>query len=285
MNTMLRTGLTRLPVELFEAIVDNLDGHLDVSTLRACSTTCKTSLFLSYRRLYYCVKLRTQRQTKLFIRIIQDEQCLVNPADCVRYFSLTDDLPRPSLNVALCIFAERLSAVTALHIANTEWRYLHIETRSALITGFQAVRELDLTSVKLGAVTQMLEFFRSFPSLTRLAYTAPWGLWITEPSPMLLPSLTALDIRSDHAEAFATLLSAGRPPNLRAIQVDFLNLEHAWAIGTLLEMMGSHLECLTFCGSIARLWELASCDRPVLLEGHSHLIVYSSTRPDWLSLS
>ena len=286
MNTVRRNGLTRLPVELIAAIVDNLDNDLDRSTLRACSATCKTLLFLSYRRLYYCVKLRSERQTRLFIRIIHDDPCLVNPAEFVRYLSLNlNAFSRPFLNVALCILAERLSAVTALHIANLKWRNLYDETTSALTTGFQTVRQLDLSDVNLRGLDPMLEFFRSFPSLTRLAYTARWGLWINTPSPMLLPSLTALDIWSDHAKAFDSLLRAGRPPNLRTIQVAFLDLRHAWTVGRLLEMMGPHLECLTFCGGIARLWDVASYNQPLLLEFHSHFIVFSSTRPDWSSLS
>ena len=259
-----------LPVELWEAIFDDLDGEQDKRTLVACSASCKTLLAPSYRRLYNHITLASSAIAQRFVRAIRS-QSLHPPAAYVRRLSIHGRyVPTSDLNLIIPILAQCLPAVSALRLVSLDWSLIDHRAQSALTTGFQTVYRLELSEFLFQTEDQALEFIVSFPSLTHLSRHRAlqfdffdFGLDAQVPLPRPIPlpgGLKALDISTDYVEIFDHLLRLEPHIDLHTLRVDFLDMRDAyvWPVGRLLEILGPSLESLTFYGWIDMAWDRTS---------------------------
>jgi hypothetical protein len=268
--------MPHLPIELWIAILKNLDGDQDKPSLIACSSSCKTLLSPSYCQLYRHVTLSSATTANLFIRTITS-QSLHPPATYVRrLFICCDDwnLQIFDLNSVIPILAQSLPAVTILRLVNECWSFAEFSpaAQSALSTGFQNVRELELSRIMFHTEDQMFEIFASFPSLTHLACFD--GYHVPNPSRRLVPlprGVKTIDISTLHLDAFYRLLCLEPHPDLHILRINFRDMRRTRvsAVGRLLKLLGPSLESLTFYGWAVTGWGHLSW---ILPQGPSFLL-------------
>lgn len=245
------------PVEVWQAIFDNLDSELDLDkrTLVDCSLSCKTFLPLSYRRLYYHITLASSASAEHFIRTIR-AQSQNQPTKYVRCLSIYGyRISESLLNSIIPVLAQSLPAVSILCLDHMFWPDIDQPAHSALITGFQTVRRLRLSEVIFYSEDPALELIASFPSLTHLTRQHHRGpndyLW-TMASPQFTPlsrlgGLKVLNISSDYAQIFHDLLRLGSHPELHTLRINFwMRYDEMGPVGRLLDLLGPSLESLTF---------------------------------------
>jgi len=187
------------PVEVWQAIFDELDVEQDKRTLAACSLSCKTLLAPCYRRLYHNITLSTSASAQNFVRTIRS-QADNQPATYVRGLSiLCRDIPPSDLNSIIPALAHSLPTLSILRLDSLQWSQLDQPAKSALMTGFQTVQHVETSEVVFESEDQALEFITSFPSLTHLNRQSR-DLGFSEQDPLPRPMALPTSLKTRHIE-------------------------------------------------------------------------------------
>jgi hypothetical protein len=249
----------RLPIELCELVIDNLDSDEDDHTLRACSLACRAFLRASRRHLFYLVHLNGRDTAERFLRII----CSVpssptSPCRYIRKLWLSEG-PRGDenlwINKLLPLLAEHLPDVTILVLESLPWNLLDSISQIAILSNFLKVKSLEMMHSTFDSSEQMNQFIASFPSLVDLDCSKTYYWAIDGPLTLtaaLPQSLRTIAIDSEHSLFFHHLLSRELHPSVRALR--FYNdmcQEDMESVGILLKTLGSSLEELHFGDDIA----------------------------------
>jgi hypothetical protein len=241
---------SRLPIELCELIIDNLDYD---HTFRACSLACRAFLPASRRHLFYHVHLTDRDSAERFLRIICSVPSPTSPCRYIRRLWLSEGREDENrwINKALPLLAERLLDVTILTFGALVWNLLDSISRIAILSSFLKVKNLEIIHSTFDSSEQMNQFISSFPSLVDLDCSRTY--WpIDGPLTADLPqSLRTITIDSNHSLFFHRLLSRELHPSVRALWFHNMFQEDMKSVGILLKTLGSSLEKLHFGDDIA----------------------------------
>jgi hypothetical protein len=248
---MYRTPSLRLPFELCEAVVDNLEMGEDEVTLRACSLTCRAFLHASRRCLFYNVSLDSARIAERFLHIICSTNSSTTPTPFIRKLSIVEGrnwhkFETRWLNEALPILMTRLVKVTVLELYFLMWGLLDNAAQTMMISGFQTVKVLSMHG-KFETSEQMSQFIASFPSLTNLSCSEMYQEEDTAPETSYTPlprGLKTITLNSFQSIFFDRLLSLESLPDVHTINFKYMCPDNTRGAGKLLKTLGSSLEHL-----------------------------------------
>ena len=244
----------RLPVELCEFVIDNLDIVHDKATLLACSLTCKTFLHASRYHLFHHVQIPDARRAKRFLVIIRSSTHLsTHLCAYVRQLTMVEGRSRNQyeprwLKKALPILTTCLLKVTVLRLDYLCWKHLNAAARTAITSGFKKVKHLTILELKLETPQQLNQLIVSFPSLTHLECFHLY--WKTDQRPVMpytpLPrSLTNITMCGVQPSFFYELISLDPDHGVRALNLPYMNGAFA-DVGRILKTLGSRLERVDF---------------------------------------
>ena len=157
-----------LPPEISCEVVRCLDRTQDKRTLFACSLTCKAFLSISRRTLFEFVELFWPPADDSFdLRFVDLVQSSPELGAAVRrlvlsFPGITTEPLIPNAGADLvCGFPN----VTFLRIRFMHWSTVDAESRTALLSGFQAVKRLDLLYPKFQSSHDAVGLISSFPNV------------------------------------------------------------------------------------------------------------------------
>jgi len=242
--------MPRLPLELCEIIISNLnaDFSYDRATLCACSLTCRAFLPASRCRLFYHVELQGQHTAKLFLNTICCTRSSTNPIPFIHRLSVSNHYSGGSwVNEAFPILATCLLDVTFLKLRYVSWGLLDENAQTSLLSGFQKVTSLEISYTSFTTCDEMSRFLSSFPSLTNLSHvtyqeTEIDGI-LTAPYTPLPCHLATVTTQSHHSMLFNQLLSLRSHPQVHDLQIE-IQSEYVKSTGMLLKTLGASLENL-----------------------------------------
>ena len=246
-----------LPPEISCDVVRCLDSTHDKETLFACSLTCKAFLSVSRRTLFEIVELfwppGLGSFDARFVELIQASPKLGAAVKrLVLSFPGVAGSPLPASGV-LADLDRGLPNVTDLQIQYLFWTGTDPECRSALLSGFQAVKSLILTYPKFEFSHDTTELISSFPLLTHLHIDGDaWDSVVPLPRYSPLPvNLTTVAIAADNAGVFAELMGLESRPKVQSLSLEFVSDDHNYNVGSLLKALGGDLRELVFLNSMA----------------------------------
>ena len=266
-----------LPYEVICDVVRCLDRAEDKRTLFACSLTCKSFLSVSRKTIFEVVRLFWPLSTRSFDhRFLELIQASPELGSSVRILHLTFWSLEWVIYVpnAGAILAPGLPRVTELNVDGMRWNDVDVDTRTALVSGFQTVNRLNLMFPKFVFSHEATEFISSFPLLTHLyIYGDAWASLAPNPSYSPLPvNLTFVAVSAYAASVFAQLMRLELQPKVQDLSLAFVCDDHNYNVSSLLEILGDDLQDLVFLNSQA-MWAgpgaLRSCQGKYSLETSS----------------
>ena len=206
---------SRLPIELYEAIIGQVPEDSDKDTLRACCLACKALFPASRKRLYRYIALSNARTIKLLIRTVTHPvSFLPNPSPLVEH--LHCQYMRRSNHYALRSLAFYLPEVKVLEFEGQRWT----EVETSFVSGFRQVQSLRLHYVSFSDALQFGQLAAAVPSLTHLDCTnVVWPDDIQPMSNSLPSSLQVIQMPGHRAKFFTDLLKVQPLPGLRSIKL------------------------------------------------------------------
>ena len=247
-----------LPPEVSCDVVRCLDRDEDKHTLFACSLTCKSFLSESRRTIFETVKLFWPPDKKSFdSRFLQLLQASPELGSSVRKLYLTfssledaDYIPN-----AGALLGRGFPKVTELHVHYMRWNDVDVDvdTRTALVSGFQTVKRLTLIFPKFVFSHKATEFISSFPLLTHLnIHGDAWTSLAPSPRYSPLPvNLTSVAVSAHAAGVFAELMRLEPQPKVQDLSLAFVCDDHNYNVTSLLKILGDDLQELLFLNSQA----------------------------------
>ena len=255
---------TLLPPEVCCEVIRCLDRTQDKRTLFACSLTCKAFLFISRRILFEAVVLfwppARRSSDSRFIDLIRTSSPELGAAVKRLVLSFPDITtgPAPLILNAGADLGRGFPNVTYLQIRFMDWGTVDAESRSALLSSFQAVKRLDLMYPKFQFSHEAVGFILSFPMLAHLHIEGNAWTWrsIVVPRPrnqFLSVNLTTVAIAADNAEVFAELMGLEPHPKVQSLSLVFVrdHINHNYNVTSLLKALGDDLRELVFLNSMA----------------------------------
>jgi hypothetical protein len=249
-----------LPIELCLMAIENLDVTDDITTLTACSLTCKAFLPASRRGIFARVDLNTRGcrdngRVQKFMEIVDSSPII---GSYVRHLWINEGLvlvPEDRwTGPALPFLATHLRNVEKLEISGTVWNHLDDNAHAALLSGFLTVTTLWLYFNNFGDSLHFKHLLSSFPKLTELdCHRCDWDMENpSQSSTPLASSLTKLDIDSGCSELLYELMELQARPAVRVLQCNIEidepldeSITHDIQVGRLLKILGSGLEELS----------------------------------------
>ena len=245
-----------LPPEVCCDVVRCLDRVEDKHTLFACSLTCKSFLSVSRKTIFEVIKLFWPPDTQSFnSRFLQLIQASPELGSSVRKLYLTF----PRLEDTECIpnagalLGRGFPRVTELHVHYMPWNDVDVDSRTALVSGFQTVKRLTLIFPKFVFSHEATEFVSSFPLLTHLNIDGDaWTSLALNPSYSPLPAnLTSITVSAHAAGVFAQLMRLEPQPKVQDLSLGFVCDDHNYNVTSLLKILGDDLQELVFLNSQA----------------------------------
>jgi hypothetical protein len=250
-----------LPIELGLMAIENLDVTDDITTLTACSLTCKAFLPASRRGIFAMVLLNTRGclnnngRVQKFMEIVDSSPVI---GSYVRRLWINEGLTLDPANRwigrALPFLTTHLRNVEKLEINGTVWNHLDNNAHAALLSGFLMVTTLRLYSNDFGNSLHFKHLLSSFPKLTELdCHYCDWDMENpSQSSTPLANSLTKLDIDSGCSELLYELMELQARPAVRVLQCNIdieepldESITHDIQVGRLLKILGPGLEELS----------------------------------------
>jgi hypothetical protein len=208
--------------------------------------TCKAFLFISRRTLFEAVEFFCSSDSR-FVGLIRS-----SPELGAAFKRLVLSFPHittaPLIPNAGANLGRGLPNVMDLRIRFMHWGTVDAESRSALLSGFQAVERLDLIYLKFQFSHDAVGLISSSPRLADLHIEG--NVWkFVVPRPCYLPlsvNLTTVAIPANRSGVFAELLGMELHLWVQSLSLEFVNDDHNYDVTSLLKTLGDDLRELVF---------------------------------------
>lgn len=174
-------GISRMPIEIWERIIDIIAENVDRQwslldspqwkTLISCALTCKTMYDRARWHLRRDVNLRNRTDVASFSRLLRTTPYL---RQTMRFITISGgsrahSLAVPHLGTFAIMLARYLPKIQTLVISNAKWGVGSVRQRDIVnLAAFHAIEELTLDNVCFATVSQFSQLISALPHLQKL---------------------------------------------------------------------------------------------------------------------
>jgi hypothetical protein len=243
----------RFPIEVCELIIEHIPNshwhNIDRASLNACCLTCRALYPVACRRLYHWIDLYEPDVGHLFLRTISSEESLAKPWLFVQRLWIGDSSDEGHgeewLNELLPMLGERLTNVMDIRLFHIPWTMLEDASASAILSGFREVRHLDLEDMTFDSSADFHNLVASFPFLAHLVCVGMQCAW-SDQLVALPKSLRSIEISKDLFIHFSEFLQLDESPQIRTLNLWFLQTDCVARAGDIIRTIGPGLEDVDF---------------------------------------